>query len=65
MDSSYSPQTTIKGHPFRVFDERWPAEDGMPARLLRDRPSAAKVSRKMLRHWRSKASQVPLIRRPA
>ena len=65
MDSSYTPQTTLKGHPFRAFEERWPAENSVQTRLLRERPSAAKASRKLLRHWRSRTSQAPLIRRPA
>jgi hypothetical protein len=65
MSSSYSPQTTLKGQPFRPFEERWPADDRMQTRLLRERPSAAKASRKMLRHWPSKTGPARLSRRPA
>lgn len=63
--ASYSPQTTLKGQPFRPFEERDPAEDRTPIRLLKERPSAAQASRKLLRHWRGAARQTPLRRRPA
>ncbi|MGH2835146.1 MAG: hypothetical protein ACRDLT_03735 [Solirubrobacteraceae bacterium] len=64
MASPHSSQTTLKGRPFRAFEERWPAEDRMQTRLLRERPSAAKASRRMLRHWPSKTAQAPPVRRP-
>jgi hypothetical protein len=65
MVSSYSPQTTLKGQPFRAFEQRWPADNRTQTRLLQERPSAAKASRKMLRHWRNKTSTTPLVRRAA
>ncbi|HET9116540.1 MAG TPA: hypothetical protein VFN75_00410 [Pseudonocardiaceae bacterium] len=65
MLSSYSSQTSLKGQPFRAFEERWPAENRMRARLLRERPSAAEASKKLLRHWPSKIRRAPLTRRPA
>lgn len=65
MVTSYASQTSLKGQPFRAFEQRWPADTRTQARLLKERPSAAKDSRKLLRHWRSRTSQASLIRRPA
>jgi hypothetical protein len=65
MLSSYSPQTTLKGYAFRPFEDTWPADNRLESLRLEDRPSAAKVARKMLKHWPSKSHQAKLVRRPA
>ncbi|HEX3617341.1 MAG TPA: hypothetical protein VHU61_12430 [Solirubrobacteraceae bacterium] len=65
MLSGHSPQTSLKGYAFRPFEDTWPADNRLDQLRLKERPSAAKAARRMLRHWPSKDRQANLIRRLA
>jgi hypothetical protein len=65
MLSTHSSQASLKGYAFRPFGDTWPADNRLHQLRLPERPSAAKASRRMLKHWPSKSSQAQLVRRPA
>ena len=64
MLSTHSSQASLKGYAFRPFEDSRP-DNRLQQLRLPERPSAAKASRRMLKHWPSKSSQAQMVRRPA
>jgi hypothetical protein len=65
MLATHSSQASLNGYAFRPFGDTRPADNRLHQLRLPERPSAAKASRRMLKHWPSKSSQAQLVRRPA
>jgi hypothetical protein len=60
-----SPQTSIKGNPFRPDEDRWPADKRLGAREFHALPTVTKSARAMLKHWPRRDQQARLVKRPA
>jgi hypothetical protein len=60
-----SPQTSLKGNPFRAYEDRWPAENRLDAREFNALPTVTKSAHAMLKHWPRRDRQARLVRRPA
>lgn len=61
----HSPQTSLKGQPFRPYEDRWPAEKRLDARAFNALPTVTKSARAMLKHWPAKDRQTRLVGRAA
>ena len=61
----HSSQTSLKGNPFRPYEDRWPADNRLDAREFNALPTVTKSARAMLKHWPRRDGQTRLVRRPA
>jgi hypothetical protein len=63
--SMHSPQTSLKGNPFRPYEDHRPADKRLDPREFHALPTVTKSARAMLKHWPKRDRQARLIRRPA